>query len=90
MLQKTALFRSSYFFSSMHQKVLDSLSIAMKETTYHFRDVIIDFGKEVKNVYFIKEGEIKIQRPKDEFMAEEENLMNFVAQTSNSRLKFQP
>lgn len=57
----------------MNQKALESLALYWKEHRFRFGDRIIDWGKHFKDVYFIKEGEVKLLRQKkaDEDEAEQ-------------------
>ena len=69
--EKTNLLKCAYFFQEDGeiqkagiQKVLDTLSLYMKEVRYNFRDTIFNWDDQVQFMYFIKEGQIKLLRRK--------------------------
>lgn len=64
MADKIDMLKSSYFLSGMNEKVYKSLCQLMEIRTHQFGDIIVDWGKPISKMYFVKEGSVKILRKK--------------------------
>lgn len=64
MADKIDMLKSSYFLSGMNEKVYKSLCQLMDIKTHQFGDIVVDWGKPISRMYFVKEGSVKILRKK--------------------------
>lgn len=87
MADKIDMLKSSYFLSGMNEKVYKSLCQLMDIRTHQFGDIIVDWGKPISKMYFVKDGTVKILRKKLGIDPDTEQIKESVFKSGQESLK---